>query len=297
MPFDETEDRRFTDPLIGEIANIWRLRQDMVRAQAKLTLQTKAIMRRLCGGDKVEAGKLYKAVTKGEDHPLLAPAFGAVESFLDAGQPLVKRRAIFEKELAKRGKAMPIAYTADLIKGVNHMTLAAIVGECGDLSAYRSVFAVWKRAGLAVIDGKRQRRVAGEAAFQHGYSPERRSVFYNVAEALFKAQGKDENAGPYRRFYDARKAIELERVETAGHAHNRALRHMTKELVKHLTLEWRIVAGINDHCDEPGAVIKRFTEGQCSPAAQSHTVLGDGHPDCHKSGDTQSDAAIGMAAE
>ena len=57
-----------------------------------------------------------------------------------------------------------------------------------------------------------------------------------------KAQGKEENAGPYRIVYDDRKLMERERVESDAHAHNRALRYMTKRLIKDLFIEWKEVA-------------------------------------------------------
>jgi hypothetical protein len=231
------EDRRFADPLVIQIVETWRLRQDMVRAQGKLTLQIKAVLRRLNGGDKTEADKQYGRIMKGED----SAAAMAVASLILAREPLEQQRKAYEKALEKLGKQVPIYPFTENIKGFGSLALAKTVGECGDLSAYPSVAGVWKRAGLAVINGGRQRRIAGEAALEHGYSPERRSVFWNIADPLLKAQGKDENAGPYRRIYDKRKEYELERVETKGHAHNRAMRYMTKELLKDLTLAWRQV--------------------------------------------------------
>ncbi len=243
--FDETQesnDLRFTDPLIAEIVETWRARQDMVRAQQKLTLQIKAICRRFTAGDKGEADKLYRSMQNGREHPRAEAAYLACFGLLEARKPLETQRKAYERALTKLGAQLPIAHMADDIKGIGHLALAKIVGECGDLSAYRSVSAVWKRAGLAVIDGGRQRRVSGEAAIEHGYAPERRSVFWNIADAMLKAQGKDENAGPYRLFYDAEKAKQRPNVETDGHAHNRALRHMTKRLLRDLTVEWRRVS-------------------------------------------------------
>lgn len=233
------EDSRFTDPLVAQIVETWRIRQDMVRAQQKLTLQIKSICRRYCEGDKTEADRLYRAIDKGTDHPMAESASLATMALFEARKPLEVQRKGYEKTLAKLGKQLPIAHMADKIRGVNHGTLATIVGECGDLSAYKSVSAVWKRCGLAVINGGRQRRVTGDAALEHGYAPERRSVFWNISSALLKAQGKDENAGPYRKIYDERKAYERPRVESDGHAHNRAQRHMLKELIKDLSVEWR----------------------------------------------------------
>ena len=235
---------QFAAPLIAQIVEIWRQRQDMVRAQSKLTLQAKAICRRFCAGDRKEAGILYAAITKDGDHPMVAPARIAVLALRSASVPLEEHRASFEKQLRKLGKDLPIAHMAFHIRGVNHLTLATIVGELGDLSAYeKGVAGIWKRAGLAVIGGERQRRKTGDEALLHGYSASRRSVLWNVGNALLKAQGKDENAGPYRQVYDARKAYERPRVESDGHAHNRALRFMTKRLLRDLWREWRAVVG------------------------------------------------------
>lgn len=236
-------DNRFTDPLICEIVETWRSRQDMVRAQSKLTLQIKSICRRYCAGDKKEADKLYAAITKGADHPRAASASMATAALFMARHPLEDARKGYEKHLTKLGKQLPIAHMADQIKGIGHLALAKIVAECGDLSAYKSVAAVWKRAGLAVINGERQRRKSdAELALLHGYSPERRSTFWNIADAMLKSQGKDDDAGPYRQYYDAEKARQIENGCTKAQAHNRAMRHMTKRLLKDLTLEWRRIA-------------------------------------------------------
>ena len=233
------EDRRFAKPLVAQIVELWRLRQDMVRAQAKLTLQIKAICRRFTAGDRREADRLYASMHNGREHPAAEAAHAACAPLLLARQPLEASRQALEKELARMARGLPIAHVVDEIRGVNLSTLAAIVGECGDLSAYRDHSALWKRCGLAVIGGERQRRKAdADAALEHGYSPSRRSVMWNVGEALFKAQGKGDAAGPYRRIYDARKEHELARCATAGHAHAAACRYMTKRLIRDLYRAW-----------------------------------------------------------
>ena len=238
----ETHDR-FADPLIYAIRETWRKRQDFVRAQSRLILQAKAICRRFCAGDKTEADRLYAAIVKGGEHELVGEAALHIQCFLVAMEPLVERRNDLEKELARLGGQLPIAHMADRIKGINCKTLAVIAAECGDLSAYeKGIAGIWKRAGLAVVDGERQRKMPGEAALEHGYSPERRAVFWTIGDALLKAQGKDETAGPYRRLYDERKAYEFARLQHKGHAHNRALRYMTKRLLRELWREWKKVS-------------------------------------------------------
>jgi hypothetical protein len=70
-------------------------------------------------------------------------------------------------------------------------SLAALVGEAGDIGQWRTVSGLWKRMGVAVIDGQRQRMVAdAEAAIVHGYSPSRRSVLWNVGGSIIGGMGR-----------------------------------------------------------------------------------------------------------
>ena len=240
---------QFVDPTIAQIRETWKQRQDMVRAMTKLTMQAKAILRRFTDGDKTEAAKLYSAITKGKPHPLAEIALSNIGPLLMSRDPLEEYRKITEKRLVNLAKTLPIVHMVDQIKGLGLPGLAAIVGEAGDLSKYKSVSAVWKRCGLAVIDGQIQRRVkdAKEAAI-HGYSPSRRSVLWTLTDSLFKAQsaGMKDGAepGPYRALYDQLKAVDLANGLTKLHSHRRACRRMTKALLEDLTLEWRKVAGV-----------------------------------------------------
>lgn len=236
---------RFADPLVAEIVETWRARQDMVRAQQKLTLQAKAICRRFTAGDKTEAEKLYGAIAGKGSHPFADAAGMAISGLLAAQVPLITQRDAYEKHLGKLGKRLPIAHVADEIKGVNHKTLATIVGELGDLSAYeKGVAGIWKRAGLAVINGERQRKKSDkDEAILHGYAPARRSTFWNIGAALLKAQGTGENALEYRQVYDERKEYELANGLPKAHAHNRAMRFMTKRLLRELWRSWRDASG------------------------------------------------------
>ena len=246
----ETENNQFDAPLIGQIMETCRSRKDMIKAQTKLTLQSKAILRRLCEGDKEKANKLYAEVVKNPENNL--ESYKVIYPLILATEPLTIQRKEYEKILPEYGKQLPIAYMADKIKGIKHMTLAVIVGELGDLSAYhKGISGIWKRAGLAVIDGERQRKCANaDKAIKHGYSPERRAVFWNIGEALFKSQGKEESAGPYRKIYDTRKQYEIDRGlpnNKKGEpmlilAHKRAMRCMVKQLLKDLWKEWRAVS-------------------------------------------------------
>ena len=246
--FEIAPDLRFSDPLVQDIVEIWRLRNQMVKANTKLALQAQAMCRRYVEGDKDQAAKLYAKIKAGKTPEGMEMLEQAILPFIAAMQPVERQRKAFEKQATKLAERLPISSHAKAIKGFGYSGLARVVGECGDLSAYRTVSGVWKRAGLAVINGKRQRRVAGEEAIEHGYSPERRASFWNCMDALFKHQGKDDDATDWRRMYDAakEKAMQSETITMKAdgtpngkHADARARRYVMKAILKHLTIAWR----------------------------------------------------------
>lgn len=228
-----TSDTQVAD-VIATIRELWRRRQSWHRAEKSLTLQAKAICRRYVGGDKDEADKLFATVeghTQFDPHVRNATVTVAILPLMMARETVESHRAAVEKELVKLAQQLPVFEWADGIRGFGTLSLAALYGECGDISSYKSASAVWKRMGLAVIDGERQRRVAGADALLHGYSPQRRSVAWNIGVSLMRSQKPGES---YRDFYDTEKAKQLAKGLTKGHAHNRACRHMTKRLLAEL---------------------------------------------------------------
>ena len=216
------------------IIELWRRRQAWHRAEKSLTLQASAICRRYCEGDKTEAARNLLLLEKGQcTHDALVIS---TLPLLSARDTINEHRTALEKELVRMAKQLPIAEWSEHVRGFGMLSLAALVGECGDVGSYKSVSAVWKRMGLAVIGSERQRKISGEAALEHGYCPQRRSVAWNIGTSLMRAQKAGD---PYRDFYDKEKARQLELVETKGHAHNRATRHMTKRFLRDFYLAWR----------------------------------------------------------
>ena len=173
-----------------------------------------------------------------------------------------------EKQMVALVKRLPV-YTnfATNVRGLKAgLGLAIICAEAGiPLGDYRTVSGLWKRLGLAVIDGVRQRKMTDKAAAErHGYSPKRRAeVWAQCSDSMFRAQWrgpKDEDGvvtpagpiGPYGEVYAKRRAWTEPRIEatadlpagdpakwTKGRCHNDARRIMTKELLKDLWVEWR----------------------------------------------------------
>lgn len=224
---------------IFQIREQWRRRQQWHRAEKSLTLQAKALCRRLAvDGDKREADAIYKAALGKGEHPQGLNAFGAIFPLVDARDGIEKHRKKVEKELAKLAGQLRVAPFVIATRGVGIASLAAVVGEAGDLANYGTVSRLWKRMGLAVmLDGTRQRRISGDAAIEHGYNPARRSVVWNIGACIVKA------GGPLKALYDERKILELTRVETKAHAHNRAQRYVEKRFLRMLWAEWRRAIG------------------------------------------------------
>lgn len=242
---------------IDEIREQWRRRQAWHRAEKSLTLQAKAMCRRLCNGDKGEAEKLFKDANGPMNDPLAPIARAAFGPIIAAQKPLIDSRKLVEKRLVKLAKELPAYEFVESVNGFGAMGFAGIVGEAGDIGAYRNASCFRKRMGLAVIDGGRQRRVAGIDALDHGYSPARRSVVWTIGDSLFKAQSgkvcKDtgevlKEPGRYRMIYDRRKEYLEERDpdSTKGHRHNSAKRYMEGKLMRDLYVAWRACHGLSD---------------------------------------------------
>lgn len=178
------------------------------------------------------------------------------------------------KEMARLAQTLPVweAFARD-VRGLGAVSLAVIVGEAGPLDAYPKKGHLWKRMGLACLDGVRQgglsKGAPAAAWVAHGYCAPRRAAMFVIGDVLVK-QGE-----AYRAFYLARKQLERDKAEAAGlqvlpaakitkalesgamsegHIHRRAQRAMEKRLLKHLWQAWR------------GA-------GQCVRADEARTAL------------------------
>lgn len=176
------------------------------------------------------------------DDPAGTEWSAVVEASRAARKPFeeIEKRAL--KEMIKLAESLPVwSAFGDQIRGFGAASLAVIIGEAGDLSAYSSVAKLWKRMGLAVMDGVRQGGLTKNASKEdwivHGYNPERRSRMWNIGDTLIKGN----RDGGYRTAYLARKEYELARDPEMKpiKAHRRAQRYMEKRLLKYLWQAWR----------------------------------------------------------
>lgn len=163
------------------------------------------------------------------------------------------------KEMERLAKLLPVwPAFGEPIKGFGARSLAVIVGEAGDLSLYANPAKLWKRMGLAVMNGVRQgglrKTASAEDWIAHGYNAKRRSFMFVIGDVLVK------NQSHYRELYLARKDIERAKAKALGltvapaakipakrkdefmsdgHVHRRAQRYMEKRLLKNLWQAWR----------------------------------------------------------
>ena len=246
--------------MLTNVIETYQMRTDMHKEEKALTLRIKAIMRRLTDNDRKEADKLYEAVVKDKDHPLAGPAFTYTEKLFESRDILESKRKELEKSLAKQAKGLPAYDFVQETRGLGELGFAMIIGTAGDLNNFATVARLWKYLGLAVMpDGSRQRRVKGEEAKNHSYSPGNRALIWTLGDSILRTHGH------YRDVYDARKDVELQKAadegleviptaeiktieeaggstegyRSVGHVHNRAKRYMEKQLVRDLWCAWR----------------------------------------------------------
>lgn len=281
------------DEIVDEIVSVHRSRQAVIRAKTRISLQYQAAARSmLCRDEDFEEDKdstkitafgrakrkLTTAAGKRVDAALTAALAeikaGEIESqlaasilpYIEAMEPFDRQNREYEKHLTKLVKRLPVYPWVKGVKGFGDVSFATIVGECGDIGTYKSVSAVWKRLGLAVMSGNRQ-GAPGEGAsaqdwIDHGYNRARRSVSWNARNQIIGGMGKwrpvfgedvhvNPDLTPYQRVYAERARYEAEKLglpvteSDKGkesyklHIANRAHRYTEKRMLKHLWIEWR----------------------------------------------------------
>lgn len=232
------------DDLIDQITYVHRARQHYIRQNAELTIRSKSMLRGLVThGDRDAASKLYDDVIAW----LAGKPADAPESLLDASlliEPMIQMQdtlsvplSKYTRDLESRARQLPAYPWVRTVRGFGDAGLGQIVAECGNLSDYANPAKVWKRMGLAVIDGQRQRKVTGDAALEHGYSPIRRSIMWVIGDSLLKGN----RDGAYRTYYleEKQRQTDLHPEMTPMQRHLRAKRHMEKRLLRDLWRAWR----------------------------------------------------------
>lgn len=286
---DETQPQPAIPALVTELVQLQRIRVFCIVSQSRCDRSIESLLASVMGfridGDEKDRkavfarAKAFRLACEKEGERATLPTKPRDETPsplpLHAFTPMVlasaasravwdKQRNDAERDMERIAKLLPVWPFVEGVRGLGAKGLAILTAEAGlPLGDYRSVSGVWKRLGLAVIDGERQRKKSGlEDAARHGYSPRRRSQVWAVcSDALFRAQwrGADEEAGlearpigPYGEVYARRRAHTAPRIDatahlpatdpgkwTKGRCHNDGRRVMTKALLRDLWAEWR----------------------------------------------------------
>jgi len=249
---------------IARIKTLYKQRNDIIRAHGNLTRQVTSICRHAVGYNTFLPEKQRAAAKKAGDRLLDDLKAGNPEAaivFDSAGYLLNvieqsgfdKQKHTIEKKMATAVASLDIEAFITEVRGFSPTQLANIVGEAGDIANYGTVSRLWKRMGMAVIDGVRQSKQSDKGkALDHGYNPSRRSAMWNIGETIIKAQvrnNKDEDGnkvgdsyslGYLGQVYLDRKADYAARhpEKTKAHIHNDAKRYMEKRLLKMLWKAW-----------------------------------------------------------
>ncbi len=194
-----------------------------------------------------EAARLVKLARAGQGEPDIV----ALVATADQATAVCEQYEVrLGKRLEKIAKNLPGALFVARVAGFGFLSFGRIVGEAGPLSNYPTHSHLWKRMGLAVINGERQRRIADkELAVLHGYSPKRRSVSWVAFDSCMKHQVRKGGVavGPYGEHYLRKKAEYTARGE-AGEWPAKALklridrmarRYAEKRLIRDLREAWR----------------------------------------------------------
>jgi hypothetical protein len=267
--------------VVFAIVAIHRERMFMMEQRKRSELALGSYLRRIEGWQKdlpEDERKAISALVQGmldkgvdPDHP-----HHAIISASRAGSDVFARQEDENTwKLEYVAKHLPVWEAwAEGITGFGARSLGVVVGEAGDLSNYPDHSKLWKRMGVAVMDGIRQggltKGAKAEDWVAHGYSPKRRAQMYVIGDTLVKADG------PYRKVFLQRCIVEhgkalddglipatsqkatveswaqrglpdLQRVtkidpaihRSAGHMTKRAQRYIEKRLLRDLWGAWR----------------------------------------------------------
>lgn len=222
-------------PIIGAIQGFHRERQDFLNTEGSLTRQMKSIQKRMGANEGQSCSDTLGSPALVDAHLL----------------PYMESKALYhslrlkpERQMEKLAKQLPVWPWVEGVRGVGPLALAQIIGESDDLSLYANPAKLWKRFGLGLVEGRRQRKVANntELAIAMGYNPRRRAVMWVIGDSLVMLNGE----GEYRSYYlsekERQRDLHPELPDIA--LHKRAHRHMEKRFLRDLWRVWNGQSGL-----------------------------------------------------
>lgn len=176
---------------------------------------------------RLQFGNRLNAINRGDDESIAEQAT-IVQHWYTRFMELEKE---LDDDIKQEVARYPIYDYVTAIKGIGP-TLSAKLIAMIDISKDPHVSSLWRYAGLAVINGERERPVKGEKLH---YNKRVKTTCYLVAESFLRS------SSPYRAEYDkARAHYAVTRPDwTDGHCHNASMRKMAKLFLQHLWITWR----------------------------------------------------------
>ena len=195
-------------------------------------LRTMVDLRTAIQRDRIAFGNRLKAIERGADL--------AGERETDIYQRYHERFADLEADVTAdlrdlAGDSQIIQRMCE-VKGIS-FTLAAKVVSLIDIQRASTVSALWRYAGYAVMDGKREKMHKGEKSH---YNRRLKTACFQVAESFLKTRS------PYSSvYYEAKEYYVANRPDwTKNHCHLAAMGKMVKVFLQNLWYEWRKMEGL-----------------------------------------------------
>jgi hypothetical protein len=271
---------------IAALMEMQTLRRHCIRSQSRCDRSIEALVARSFGYHtglpEPERKKLFKAARAvriavetsakaGQptgDARLPAQVVNIIETSYVARAQWDRMRANIEAEMIVTARRLDIWPWVKGVPGVAELGLAVIVAEAGEIPRYSGPGKLWKRLGLACMDGLRQGRVPPDLSREkraeewkrRGYNPARRAeVWCFLDDVMFRSQwrgDRDEDGkipqktgkpvavpahavGVYGEVYGERKAWNVARGLGPKHADTEARRFMAKRFLRDLWVAWR----------------------------------------------------------
>lgn len=211
--------------LVAELVELQKIRKFAIKGQQWCNRRSEALIAshlgyNPAGGDEQSRKALFRraaALRKGIERTEAAPVnVGLDSTFYSAGytgmilasarsrQTWDEVRDKAEGAMQRSAKDLPVYPWAKTVRGFGERGLAIITAEAAGfdevppgsgvlqrrlIGDYRRIRNLYRRMGLAVIDGQRQRKMKSkEEADKQRYKPERRAECWTLAESLLKAQ-------------------------------------------------------------------------------------------------------------
>ncbi len=248
------------DSICNNLINLRRDDYFLIRAGSRETLAIKSYIRSKCGwrymaskaenkAPKAESEQAYKKLmgVKVRKNPMSDARFN--ELGLEILKPraialreIEKQRDVLEKSILELAKQLPAFKWSESIRGFGALSLARVVGEAGNLSAYHSRDALVKYLGVAPTFVYLKRTKKGK------YVPlipkKIRSVMYVIGDNLLRLKNPvydaiyREQHARRRKLRDAEFTAKPKKKGLKGHLHFQAHRAMERTFIRDLYAAW-----------------------------------------------------------